>query len=296
MLRYVAVVFVILTTHPTPANAVPVSGRFDVGGFALHLDCRGQGQPTVVLDAGLAHSSREWSRIVRDLSGATRVCAYDRAGYGLSDPGPLPRTSSRMAAELRTLLARAHIPAPFMLVGHSLGGYNMRLFSGLYPQETAGLVLVDAPHEALVHGFLESYFMRLIDPNGVLRQLWQPGLLAELSQLDLAPLAPLIGMKPATLRTALNEIAAFQESSNELRTLGVRAEVPLVVIMHGYRVFPSTPMGDQMERAWLAWQRDLASRHRFSRFIFAERSGHDIPDTEPQVISDAVRVLLRLDR
>ncbi|NJN47175.1 MAG: alpha/beta hydrolase [Candidatus Competibacteraceae bacterium] len=296
LLRMMALVYAMMTLSPSWANPPPLSGRFDVGGFALHMDCWGQGNPVVVLDAGLAHSSRGWGRIIRDLSGTARVCAYDRAGYGLSDPGPLPRTSSRMAAELRTLLERAQIPPPFLLVGHSLGGHNMRMFAGLYPHETAGLILVDAPHEALVQDFLESYFMRLIDPHGVLQQLWQPGLLAELNQVDLAPLAPLIGMKPNVLRTALNEVAAFQESSRELRALGIRSEVPLVVIMHGYRVFPSTPMGDQMEQAWLAWQRDFAARHRYNRFIIAQRSGHDIPGTEPEVISSAVRLLLDLYR
>ncbi|MCP5426183.1 MAG: alpha/beta fold hydrolase [Gammaproteobacteria bacterium] len=294
MLRHAVLILLLVAAPAVASHAASVSGRFDVGGFSLNLNCQGQGRTTVVMDAGLAHSSREWEDIQSALSRNARVCTYDRAGYGLSDPGPPPRASSRLAAELRTLLERARIPPPYLLVGHSLGGYNMRAFAGLYPQETTGLVLVDAPHEALVHGFLESYFMQLIDPHGILQQLWQPGLLTNLSQLDLTPFAPLVGMTPSALRTALNEAAAFQESSNELRALGIRPELPVIVIMHGYRVFPATEIGNQMEEAWLAWQKDWASHHRFNRVIIAEHSAHDIPSTEPGVIVDAVRLLLGL--
>jgi pimeloyl-ACP methyl ester carboxylesterase len=271
----------------------PMSGkRVDIGGYALHIDCQGKGSPTVVLDAGLGGAAVDWSRIQSGLAATTQVCAYDRAGYGESDPGPLPRTSSRIAAELRTLLERARIPPSYILVGHSFGGYNMRLFASLYPQETAGLVLVDTPHEGQVDSFLQYYLLGQIDPQGLLQQFWRPELLGDLSTLELERFAPLLGMAPQTLRAILGELAAFNESGRELRAAGVQPDIPLVVIMHGRRLFPEGALGDQLEQQWLELQRELASRYKTSTFIIAKESAHNILFDQPELVVEAVRKLL----
>ncbi|MGI8746474.1 MAG: alpha/beta fold hydrolase [Bryobacteraceae bacterium] len=113
----------------------------DVGEFRLNLYCAGQGSPTVVLEVGLADSLDSWSRVQPEIARFARVCSYDRAGYGYSDPGPMPRTSDRIASELRAALRSAHENPPFLLVGHSFGGFNVRVFNGKYPDEVAGLDL-----------------------------------------------------------------------------------------------------------------------------------------------------------
>src|SRR5512147_669788 len=110
----------------TGADVQSSGQRVDIGGYSLAIRCQGRGSPTVLLDAGLGGAAIEWTRVQDSLARNTRVCAYDRAGYGDSDPGPPPRSSSRIAAELRTLLERARIRPPYLLVGHSFGGYNMR--------------------------------------------------------------------------------------------------------------------------------------------------------------------------
>ena len=102
---------------------VPAPGRLvDIGGMRLHLSCAGEGGPTVVLEAALGASSISWSLVQPGLARLTRVCSYDRAGFGWSDRGPMPRTARRIASELHTLLERARVPAPYLLVGHSFGG------------------------------------------------------------------------------------------------------------------------------------------------------------------------------
>jgi pimeloyl-ACP methyl ester carboxylesterase len=123
--------------HPPPGRLI------DLGTHHLHLLETGQGSPTIVLEAGLMSSMLSWSEIQRALAESYRVVSYDRAGLGWSDLGPMPRTAERMVEELHTLLQRAQIPPPYVLVGHSFGGLTMPLFAARYPQETAGVVLVD---------------------------------------------------------------------------------------------------------------------------------------------------------
>ena len=130
------------------AKAYPPPGRLvDVGGYRLHIQCVGTGSPTVVLDAGLGGMSLDWNLVQTEMGQTTQVCAYDRAGMGWSDPGPQPRTPGQIARELHTLLTNAGIAGPYVLVGHSVGGKNVRMFALQYPDEVAGMVLVDARSE-----------------------------------------------------------------------------------------------------------------------------------------------------
>src|SRR5215211_3955761 len=124
--------------YPPPGEIV------DVGGYSLHINCVGQGSPTVLLDSGLGEFSAQWVRVQREVSGTTRVCAYDRAGMGWSEMGPEPRDAEQITSELHTLLKDAGIKGPYVLVGHSLGGLSMQTYAHRYPEEVAGVVLVDS--------------------------------------------------------------------------------------------------------------------------------------------------------
>jgi pimeloyl-ACP methyl ester carboxylesterase len=128
----------------------PPPGRLiDLGTHRLHLLESGRGGPTILLEAGLMSTVLSWSDLQRALSGSFRVVSYDRAGLGWSELGPMPRTAGRIIDELHTLLERADIAPPYVLVGHSFGGLTMPLFAARYPEEVAGMVLVDpvAPAE-----------------------------------------------------------------------------------------------------------------------------------------------------
>src|SRR5687768_3288862 len=134
--------------------AYPAPGQMiDVGGYRLHINCTGTGSPTVVVDAGLGDWSTMWGYVQRDVEKTTRICTYDRAGMGWSEPGPLPRDSKQFAKELHTLLQNADIAGPYVMVGHSLGGLTVRVFAHEYPSEVAGIVLVDSmsPTSFTVH-------------------------------------------------------------------------------------------------------------------------------------------------
>jgi pimeloyl-ACP methyl ester carboxylesterase len=127
--------------YPPPGEMV------DVGGYSLHINCVGQGSPTVVLDAALGDFSAQWVRVQREVSGTTRVCAYDRAGMGWSEIGPEPRDAKQITGELHTLLSKADIEGPYVLVGHSFGGMYMQTYAARYPDEVAGVALVDSSTE-----------------------------------------------------------------------------------------------------------------------------------------------------
>src|SRR5438445_4750230 len=135
-------------TSALDASHYPPPGKLvDIGGYRLHINCTGTGSPTVILDAGLGGTSLDWSKVQPAVARFTRVCSYDRAGYGWSETEPGPRTSQQMVTELHLLLAHAQINGPYLLVGHSLGGLNMRLYAYHYPGEVAGMVLLDSTSE-----------------------------------------------------------------------------------------------------------------------------------------------------
>ncbi|MEO8393630.1 MAG: alpha/beta hydrolase, partial [Chloroflexota bacterium] len=122
----------------------PLGQMVDVGGYRLHINCTGTGSPTVVIEAGLGGWSLTWNSVQEEVAKTTRVCTYDRAGMGYSEASPLPRTAEQFAYELHTLLERANVAGPYVLVGHSLGGLTVRIFVHEYPTEVAGVVLIES--------------------------------------------------------------------------------------------------------------------------------------------------------
>ena len=130
----------------------------DVGGHRLHLRCTGSGTPTVLLEAGLGETGAYWEWISPAVARDTKVCVYDRAGRGWSDPVALPQDGVAVATDLHLLLDRAHVPGPFVLVGHSSGAQYVRIFAGRYPEQVAGMVLLDGQPAEAFEG-LPSYPM-----------------------------------------------------------------------------------------------------------------------------------------
>ncbi|HEX5424888.1 MAG TPA: alpha/beta hydrolase, partial [Candidatus Acidoferrales bacterium] len=125
-------------TNPVPGNF------YDVDGYKMHIYCTGQGSPTLILDAGLGNDWTVWGAVQPTLSKTTRVCSYDRAGFGGSAARPGTRDADHIAHELHELLTEAGITGPIILMGHSIAGLYIRDYAELYPQQVAGLVLVDS--------------------------------------------------------------------------------------------------------------------------------------------------------
>jgi pimeloyl-ACP methyl ester carboxylesterase len=119
----------------------------DIGGTRLHLNCSGKGSPVVILEAGFPGSSLDWTLVQPGVAEFTRVCSYDRAGFGWSEKGKEPRSASQIAEDLKILLLNAQVSGPYILVGHSMGGLYTRAFVRKSPESVTGMVLVDATHE-----------------------------------------------------------------------------------------------------------------------------------------------------
>jgi pimeloyl-ACP methyl ester carboxylesterase len=123
----------------------PMPGQLiDVGGHSLHLNCRGSGSPTVILEPAAGGVSSDLAWITPAVARDTRVCVYDRAGRGWSEPADSPQDGAQIATDLHTLLERGHVPGPYVMAGHSFGGLYVLTFAARYPDEVAGMVLVDS--------------------------------------------------------------------------------------------------------------------------------------------------------
>ena len=137
--------------QPMPRPALMPGQLIDVGGHRLHLSCTGSGTPTVVLEPGAGEMSSILGWIAPAVARATRVCVHDRAGRGWSEPADSAQDGAQIATDLRALLERGHVPGPYVLAGHSFGGLYVLTFAACYPNEVAGMVLVDF-HRAGVGG------------------------------------------------------------------------------------------------------------------------------------------------
>lgn len=298
------------------ARRFPPPGKlFDVGGVKLHLYCTGQGQPTVILETGLGVASPTWAAVQRPVSAKTRVCSYDRAGYGWSDSGPSPRTSGVIATELHALLTAAGERGPFILVGHSFGGLIVRVFAHMHPAETAGLVLVDSSHEDQIvrmpPGLRDSQastsryamLLSLGAHLGVLRAMVAVhGLPAQLSTPNdpaLEQQTRVLILRPRFLAAAADEMKFFAESCEATRPARRFGDLPLIVLTAGKLPadIPEDQRQDQIafHRVWVdELQSDLASLSTGGRRVMVEDSTHMIPLERPDTIVTAIDEILAM--
>ena len=275
----------------------PPGQLIDVNGRNMHINCIGNKSPSIILDSGVGGFSLEWRSIQQSLSQYARVCAYDRAGYGWSDMGLLPRTTKRITHELHALLQNAGIHGPYIIVGHSFGGFTAQYFARYFDDEIAGIVLIDSSHEEQVYRLPEN------GKDVVRRSLHQDRsnmitkpVLHEHFPPEEAAAAQQLMKRWSSLLTWREEMANYALSSRELRDVyhNPILEIPIVVLSRGKRVWPDTPYGDAMEAAWKDLQNELNYMSDNSTHIIAENSGHVIHLDEPKLVVDAIHDVLDL--
>lgn len=289
----------LLLVSNLPVFAVELPGqRVDIGGHRLYIDCRGTGKQTVVIDAGMGGFSLEWQHVQERLARQVRVCTYDRAGYGYSDPGPAPRTSARIAAELHELLHKAEIPGPYLLVGHSFGGYNIRYFASQYPDEVSGLVLVDASHPQQFERFPAGTQRRQTTPTppGGARLWISRAVMPDNYPADLRQRAYLLMNMRKARQAQMEEFRSFMASAAEVSKAPSLPDVPILVLSRGRQAWPETAHGDRMERIWTSLQMDLGKLSNFTLHMIAAKSSHRIHFDQPGAVSQAVLLTMTAAR
>lgn len=286
----------------------PAPGRLiDVGGYKLHIHCVGEGAPTVVIDGGAGAWSIHYAHIQKALSGA-RVCTYDRAGLGWSDAGPSPRTSERMVEELHALLRGAGVPPPLILAGHSLGGYNVRIYQARYPEEVGAIVLLDAAHEqqwerlppqakALTQASVAGLQKRGEQARaGQLRaeEITPPGVLVTHSpELRDAYVAAMLTGKP--YETLAAETEASFESAGQVPARHRLGSLPLVVLTarRSFDAFKGSGIPvEESNTLWLAFQNELASLSDNSHHLFSD-GHHRLNETDPDAVVSAIQLAIK---
>ena len=215
----------------TDAGAGPMPGQLiDVGGHRLHLSCTGSGSPTVVLEPGAGGTSSDLELITEAVARDTRVCVYDRAGRGWSEPADTPQDATQIATDLHTLLDRGNVPGPYVLAGHSFGGLYVLTFAARYPDEVLGMVLVDstAPAPAPTANPSET------PPGGRGSDDMTRRVSALVSSLGRLGLGRLVGVPTASqLRSTIDEYAQGNASIAEAASLRDFGDRPLVVLTAG---------------------------------------------------------------
>jgi pimeloyl-ACP methyl ester carboxylesterase len=264
----------------------------------MHLYCIGQGSPTVVLDSGIGDSWLSWRKVQPDVAMFTRVCSYDRAGMGWSDKSPNPRTSKFIATELHTLLKNASILPPFVLVGHSFGGLNMRMYASLYPADVAGVVLVDSTPDDM-SGFpkeLKAYneaFLRKENLKQSTMPLGIPRLMGWCGNgpPELQAVFRAIDCRLQPWREHLAEYYSGDESMAQVRAGGLLGSVPLIVLSHA----PGEPTDNfmkAMEKAWEESQENFTHLSTDSTRVIAKGSHHNIQLDRPDAVVAAIQKLV----
>ncbi|MGB1799937.1 MAG: alpha/beta hydrolase [Gammaproteobacteria bacterium] len=276
-------------------NEKPYPGELiNIGSHRLHIHCVGEGSPTIVIDSGIGGFSLEWSRVQNKLSNEFRVCSYDRAGYGWSDAGPKPRTTARISRELHVLLSEANVQGPYILVGHSFGGYNIRYFASEYPDLVAGMVFVDASHP---EQFNTEEFKRIkpktqsstkaaLHKNSVRIKIMRP-VISKNFPLDKAYIAYQLMSSYKSKMAVLNESELMDLSAEQVLS-HCKSETysfPVVIITRGKRVWPHNEIGDRREQKWANLQNDLENLALDSEHFMAYKSGHAIHLDQPKLVT-----------
>jgi len=277
------------------AKAYPPPGQMvDVGGYRMHINCTGQGSPTVVIESGWGDMSASWGWVQPEIAKTTRICTYDRAGMGWSESSPQPRTAREFAKELHTLLAKANEPGPYVLVGHSMGGYAVRVYTHDYPEEVAGLVLIDPqnlstedaatfnPAPKPGRNSLPSLMARI----GVMRVLaGQLGSIQDLPEGDKQAYTA-SAVTPRGVQTYLDEGRGMSEGAAQARAVTSLGALPLIVLSRG----------KDMDAASAASQARYLQLSTDSQHLIADQSGHRIMIEQPEAADAAIVKMVELLR
>ena len=278
----------------------PPGKMYLINGRGMRIDCTGSGSPTIVLDAGLGNDGLIWGGVQPALAKTTRVCSYDRAGFGWSEVLPPPRDADHIADELHDLLAAARIDGPIVLMGHSISGIYIREYATRYPSEIAGLIFVDGstPLQNRNPAFKAEagresapWYQMLMNKAAFVVGI--PRLFGQCAQ-------SFPGFEPAAaklqaedechdrFRAIAEEVESFDRSGEEAAHTGPYGELPILILSQDTAKGVAEGEPRELGDAWNQMQEDLKKLSTRSRRIIAKGSGHYIQLNRPELIEREV--------
>lgn len=263
----------------------PADTYVDVGGHHLWVQTRGTGEHTVVIEPGIGDTGRIWAPVVDAVAEDNRVVLYHRAGYGRSEPGPMPRTSSQVASELNALLDDLqHAEPPYIVVGHSIGAINALVFAYEHPNQVEGLVLLDPP------------------PVDFIRGRRYPELKAKADSMTAGFRASArrsrdagdenLAIQQETIASEHEEM--FRSGGTAVAAIHSLGAIPLVIVNSGVPNPQFEPYAEEFQRFWRDSSEQLTSLSVRSEYIYAEHSTHDLPGDATDTVVEAIRRAIAL--
>jgi pimeloyl-ACP methyl ester carboxylesterase len=278
------------SSSSAPLPAAPGT-MVDLGGYKLHLNCAGEGTPTVIFEAAFGGSSLDWEKVHPLAASSTRACTYDRAGLGWSETGPHARDSKSIAAELRRLLAAGDIRPPYILVAHSLGGFHARMFASLHPSEVVGMILLDASHEDQF-GWRTATYWDVPRPKDLPPDKKFPEMKYTAAT---RVLVDSMRQQPKWKLAMERENEGIRDSVLQLRAAGSLPNIPLMVLSAG----PERPLEDfwtDRELRHNQLQAKLLALSPKATLMHVGESEHFIHLDTPDLVADSVQRLVKLSR
>ena len=253
---------------------------------SLSMFSKGSGTPAIVIDVGFAESYNNWMQIIDSLSEYSRVIAYDRAGYGQSEPGPFPRDCQQEVLELNTMLERANVKQPYIIIGHSLGALNAQYFAYMFSTATAGLVLLDPPPFGWISGRAD-----FPDLDSMAREQTESFYsMAEMARASVNPEDELFAEYFETL--ASEHSSMFNSSAELIGSIGSFSDLPLTVIAGGRANPRFGKSAERFQRFWINESRAVASKSSRGKFVLIEESTHHIHKDFPQQVISEIKKML----
>ena len=239
-----------------------IENKIDIGGYGLLVNCYGKGKPTVIFDSGLGGSYKAWDRVQPEISKITRTFSYNRAGLWGSDKSRLSSTSLNQVRELHKLLENSKVRGPYIIVAHSIAGYNARLFADKYQDQVAGIIFVDSTHENQNDEDMKHFSLKEIQNQFAGGEL------------------------------TFDEILLSAKQVKEIRKKDSLRNIPIIVLTADHEGRESY-VGQY--KNWLNFQNDIASLSNRSKHIFVENNSHYIQIAHPQVVIDAIKEMVSVE-
>ena len=236
-----------------------IENKINIGGYSLFVNCYGKGKPTVIFDSGLGGSYKDWERVQPEISKITRTFSYNRAGLWGSDKGKLSSTSLNQVRELHKLLENARVRGPYIIVAHSIAGYNARLFADKYQNEVAGIIFVDSSHENQNDEDMKHFSLKEVQ-----------------NQFDGGEIT-------------FDELLLSVKQVKAIRKKDSLRNIPIIVLTADHEGRESY-VGQY--KNWLNFQNDIASLSNKSKHIFVEDSSHYIQIAHPQIVISAIKEMV----